>query len=434
MSKLFNIDKDYKEKILRYSMLINEAQKPIKILDSIKWDSSIEEFFIKTKFKEIPKVDHEYYNHYNFKFNPEQRYADFQIIIDSIKLDLGELDPIARILIRNCQQYQYVIKMLLNRGKKEYFEYSKLLYGSPTELLMDGKTRLSDLSSELKEILSGTDPLKLGAKYERNISSENVVKELRNRLKDFFGEENIKVKLSDGIVSDASAGADYIKIKSDSFFSDRDILIFEVHEGWVHLGTTLNGDQQKYAKWLSKGPPCSTVTQEGLAVIMELINFALFPKRAERLNDRLIVCQMVEAGANVLEVIEYYRMQNQTEIEAITNASRVFRGAPLEGGAPFTKDISYLKGFVENYNFLRKTIKNGKAHLIPFLFAGKVTLEDVPVLYHAYEEGIVDFPKFLPKQIKDLNGLMVWMAFSNFFNKMKLDSISNDVTEIKKSA
>jgi len=434
MTYLKRQELNYKEAILKYSLLINEAQKPIKILDSIKWDNSIEEFFFKTKFKEIPKIDSSYYQQYNLKFDPKQRIADFQVIIDSIKLDLGEIDPIARILIRNCQQYQMVINMLLNRGKKEFSDYSKLLYGSPTEMLMDGTTRLSDLSAELKTILSNTDPLKLGEKYERNITSEKVVNELSVRLKEFFGDEKIKVKLSDGIVSDASAGADYIKIKADTLFSSRDILIFEVHEGWVHLGTTLNGDQQKYARWLAKGPPCSTVTQEGLAIIMELINFALFPKRAERLNDRLIVCQMVESGANVLDVIEYYRMHNQTELEAINNASRVFRGAPLDGGAPFTKDISYLKGFVENYNFLRKTIKTGKAHQIPFLFAGKVTLEDVPVLYQAYEEGIVDFPKFLPKQIKDLNGLMVWMAFSNFFNKMKLESISDDGTSIRKIA
>jgi len=46
-------------------------------------------------------------------------------------------------------------------------------------------------------------------------------------------------------------------------FSKRDLDIFEVHEGWVHLGTTINGHNQSYAKWLAKGPPNSTIAQEG---------------------------------------------------------------------------------------------------------------------------------------------------------------------------
>ena len=225
-----------------------------------------------------------------------------------------------------------------------------------------------------------------------------------------------------------------VLVHNFGLFSKKDLDIFEVHEGWVHLGTTLNGLNQPYAKWLSKGPPCSTVTQEGLAVIMELFNFALFPKRAKRLNDRLIACQMAEEGANLLEVIAYFRDKGQSDIQAIRNAGRIFRGASLEGGAPFTKDIAYLKGFVMIYNFMRTTIKEGRADLIPFLFAGKVTLEDLPVLYQYHQEGVISLPKYLPPQVKDLNGLAVWMAFSNFLNRMKLEDILQEQNTHKKAS
>jgi uncharacterized protein (TIGR02421 family) len=209
-------------------------------------------------------------------------------------------------------------------------------------------------------------------------------------------------------------------------FSKKDLDIFEVHEGWVHLGTTLNGSNQPYAKWLSKGPPCSTVTQEGLAVIMELFNFALFPRRALRLNDRLLACQMAEDGADLLQDIDFFRNKEQGDEQAVKNAGRIFRGAPLTGGSPFTKDIAYLKGFVMIYNFMRVASQEGRTDLIPFLFAGKVTLEDLPVLKHYHDEGVITNPKYLPPQIKDLNGLAIWMAFSNFLNTMKLEDLMQE--------
>jgi len=40
-----------KEKIKRLSKRIVDAQKPIRILDSIKWDPSVEEALRKGKFK-----------------------------------------------------------------------------------------------------------------------------------------------------------------------------------------------------------------------------------------------------------------------------------------------------------------------------------------------------------------------------------------------
>ncbi|MBP9682180.1 MAG: DUF1704 domain-containing protein [Bacteriovorax sp.] len=424
-------DLKYKNKILELSLLLNSAQKPIQILDAVKWNEEVEVALIKSHFKNIPQID---YNANPLKYDPDNKLIEFKNLRMKISRELGASDPLGKILIRNCLQYEDVIHMLMNRGKKEFYEYSKKLYGSPTEIMGDGKTKLSDLATIMTSLLNSLNEGQLGAVYEKNMTAEMVVDQLKIRLEKYFEGENIKIKLSDGIVSDASAGSDYIKIKKGMMFSSRDLDTFEVHEGWVHLGTTLNGLNQPFAKWLSKGPPCSTVTQEGLAVIMELFNFALFPRRAKRLNDRLIACQMAEEGANLLEVIDFYREKGLGDIDAIRNAGRIFRGANLEGGSPFTKDIAYLKGFVMIYNFMRTTIKEGRADLIPFLFAGKVTLEDLPVLYDYHKEGVVMLPKFLPPQIRDLNGLAIWMAFSNFLNRMKLEDIMQEKKNTEKKA
>lgn len=419
-------DLKYKNSILELSLRLNGAQKPIQILDAIKWGEQVEVFIIKNKFKEMPKIN---YQECPLKFDPEKKLQEFKELRLKITKDLGACDPLGEILIRNCLQYEDVVRMLINRGKKEFYHYSKQLYGSPTELMNDGKTKLSDLATVMHALLESLDESQLGEIYEKNMTAEEVVAQLTVRLNSYFAGEKIKIKLSDGIISDASAGSDYIKIKKGMMFSKRDLDIFEVHEGWVHLGTTLNGISQPFAKWLSKGPPCSTVTQEGLAVTMELFNFALFPRRAKRLNDRLIACQMAEDGANLLEVIAFFQDKGQEDHQAIVNASRIFRGASLDGSAPFTKDITYLKGFVMIYNFMRTTIKEGRAELIPFLFTGKATLEDLPVLYDYHNEGVITLPKYLPPQIRDLNGLAIWMAFSNFLNRMKLEDILQEKSD-----
>jgi uncharacterized protein (TIGR02421 family) len=413
-------DQKYKNSILELSLILNELQKPIQILDSVKWQDGVEDFIIKKNFKELPNIS---YEQRALKYDPQKKLQEFKELRLKIVKELGPKDPLGLIMTRNCMQYEDVIRMLLVRGKHDFYDYSKKLYGSANEIMGDGKTKLSDLAHIMSGVLNTLDEKTMGENFERTLSSEQVVGELKIRLGNYFKDEKIKVKLSDGIISDASAGSDYIKIKSDLKFSRKDLDIFEVHEGWVHLGTTLNGQNQPYAQWLAKGPPCSTVTQEGLAVIMELFNFALFPKRAMRLNDRIIACQMAEEGADLLEVIEFFRSKGQADVQSIKNASRIFRGAPLTGGSPFTKDIAYLKGFVMIYNFMRMSINEGKADLIPFLFTGKVTLEELPTLKEYYEEGVISLPKYLPPQIKDMSGLAIWMAFSHFLNRMKLEDI-----------
>ncbi len=191
----------------------------------------------------------------------------------------------------------------------------------------------------------------------------------------------VEAKLDDGIISDAAAGADYVKIRRGILFSEKEVDLLEVHEGWVHVGTSINGSKQRVANWLAKGPPCTTAIQEGLAVLMEVLTFTANPLRSKKLNNRILACDKVEDGANFLDIIEFYRTEGYPEKECLTAATRVFRGSLPTGGGPFTKDITYCKGFVMCYNFLRTAIRFGRPDLIPFLFCGKVTLDDVAILH-----------------------------------------------------
>ena len=136
-------------------------------------------------------------------------------------------------------------------------------------------------------------------------------------------------------------------------------------------------------------------------------------------RDRVVAVDLAEQGADFCEVYRYFLERGISEHDSYRVTQRVFRGGTLTGGSVFTKDISYVKGFVENVNFIRSAIQSGVPEIIPMLFVGKVTLDDLPLLYERYLECVIAGPKYLPSMFKDLNGLYVWFGFSSGSNKWK---------------
>jgi len=179
------------------------------------------------------------------------------------------------------------------------------------------------------------------------------------------------------------------------------------------VGTTLNGRRQPWAKWLSVGSPRISATQEGLAVLLETLTFSSFPLRARKVSDRVYAIYLAEEGADFVQVFRHLRDRGLSEMDAYAITQRVFRGGICAGGAQFTKDLSYVRGFVENVNFIRSAIAAGMPELIPMLFVGKINIDDIPVMYEQYLEGIIEPPYFLPDLFRDMNGLYVWFGFSS---------------------
>ncbi|HEY1785208.1 MAG TPA: flavohemoglobin expression-modulating QEGLA motif protein [Pirellulales bacterium] len=416
----------YKEKIRHLSGQIVDAQRPIRVREAIKWDDAVEQQFASSRCRQLPQVGPDYYaTRRPLPFVAAEKVAEFTRIERQILDLLGVDDPIGNILLRNCRQYQQVVRMLEGRGTPLFYEVSRELYGSPKDTFAGDTTTLRELGLLLYEILSGIPEDGLGAVYPKKLSAEEVVERLNTRFSGYFHDNQVHVKLDDGILSDAAAGADYVKIKRGAMFSEREVDLLEVHEGWVHVGSSLNGARQHVASWLAKGPPCTLAIQEGLAAIVEVITFNATPARTKTLINRVLACDKAEDGADFLDIFEFYRSEGYGEKESYQYAQRVFRGGVISGGAPFTKDLCYCKGFVLIYNFLRTAIRFGRPDLIPLLFVGKVTLEDLPVLCRKAREGVIDPPLYLPPQFRDLNGLAMWMAYSNFFNRVNLSSIQD---------
>lgn len=407
--------RSHKERIAGLSKRIVLAQQPIRILNCIKWPNQVLDEFRRGGYRELPRIS---YNQGDLGYDPDLKKRELLELEQDILRELGDNDPIAQIMESTAREYRLVVEMLEARGTPRFYELSKQLYGSASDIFTDGATTVSDVAHDMYGILTQMDDRLLGPIPERNITAEQAVIALNTRLAMVFGDDAVRVIVDDGIAADAAAGSDYVKVRAGARFSSEDLRILEVHEGWAHLGTSLNGQRQPVACWLAKGPPRTAATQEGLAALLEVLTFASHPARAHRLNNRVLAVEKAEAGANFQEVFDWFRTEGYDEETCFWNTQRVFRGGTLTGSAPFTKDIVYMKGIVANYNFLHAAIQQGRPELIRWLFVGKVALEDIPVLEARAHEGIVRAPKYVPDIFQDLRGLAIWLSISTFWSRL----------------
>ncbi|HAO75357.1 MAG TPA: flavohemoglobin expression-modulating QEGLA motif protein, partial [Pseudomonas sp.] len=423
MNSRNNLD-EYQTIVRGLSDRIVEAQTPVRVLDAVKWDDATRQAFFAGKGRELPQIDRAYYEGRPLAFDSSAKKQEFQDIERDITRQLGQFNPVGQIMRRMCKEYRMVIRMLEARGTPDFGMISQELYGAASDAFHAGDPTLADLGLMLSDYLNNIADRGDLRDEPKNLTAPQAVELLQKRLDVVFGEGEgvIRVFESDGILADAAAGADYIKIRSDALFNERDVRALEVHEGLVHVGTTLNGQNQPICTFLAKGPPSSTVTQEGLAILMEVIAFASYPTRLRKLTNRTRAIHMAEEGADFLEVFAFFREQGYGDDESYSNASRVFRGS-TPAGLPFTKDLSYLKGFIMIYNYIQLAVRKGQLEQIPLLFCGKTTLEDMRTLRQLVDEGMVVPPKYLPPQFQDLNALSAWMCFSNFLNHLSLDRI-----------
>jgi hypothetical protein len=171
------------------------------------------------------------------------------------------------------------------------------------------------------------------------------------------------------------------------------------------------------------------VTQEGLAVLTEMINMRSHPRRLARLMHRIEGIERAAQGATFVEVFEAFRTEGLDEEEAWSAAHRIYRGSlPVSG--PFTKDLGYGKGLVLTLLYVRLAIQLGKAHRIPLLFCGKVDLLDMGVLHQLEEEGLVQQPGFVPPPFNDIPALAVALSLGGFTAKLDWSRLESDYSSL----
>lgn len=415
----------YTEAIKDLSDRIVEAQRPIRVLGAINWDDRIKADFFDNGFKEQPKVDRDFYLAKELRLNAEETRGEFRSIEGDILGRLGPVAPAGVMMRFMCEQYRMVVDLLEARGTEHFTQISGLLYGTPFDVFHVGGPTISDLAKQMRHILEGLAGETMDMVDDRSIDGHTAVEILQRQLDQSMGVGVVDVRADDGIAADAAAGADYIKLNEDRFFSQRDLDLLEAHEGWVHVGTTLNGLAQPVCTFLGKAAPRSTVTQEGLAVLTEMINMRSHPRRLARLMHRIEGIERAADGATFVEVFESFRTDGLDEEEAWSAAHRIYRGSLPDAG-PFTKDLGYGKGLVLTLLYVRLAIQSGRAHRIPLLFCGKVDLLDMGVLHQLEEEGLVQQPSFVPPPFNDLPALAVALSLGGFTAKLDWTRLEND--------
>jgi uncharacterized protein (TIGR02421 family) len=180
------------------------------------------------------------------------------------------------------------------------------------------------------------------------------------------------------------------------------VQFLEVHEGWVHLGTTLNAQAQSVCTFLGKVTPSATRTQEGLAVLLEFLTDTMTPARLGRLRRRLQGLVMAEEGADFREAYRWFCDEGCPPAEAFAQAARLFRGS-LPGAGPFTKDLCYADGLLDVCRALWLGLARGRD--LRLLFVGKTALDDLEPLAQLSQAGLVTMPRYVPPLIRDRDAL-----------------------------
>jgi uncharacterized protein (TIGR02421 family) len=419
----------YRQTIKELSDRIVVAQKPVKVLSAINWDNEVKQEFFATGFKEQPKIDRNYYLERDIRLEPETTRQEFRAIEADIVGKLGPVAPAGILMRFMCEQFRLTVDMLEARGTEQFSQIASLLYGTPKDVFHAGGPSISDLAAQMRHVLEGMTVQSTDERDERNIDGARAVEILREQVDASMGKGMVDVRADDGIAADAAAGSDYIKLREDRKFSQRDLDLLEAHEAWVHVGTTLNGLAQPVCTFLGKAAPRTTVTQEGLAVLTEMLTMRSHPRRLAKLMHRIEGINAAADGASFVEVFELFRTDGLTEEEAWSASTRIFRGSLPEAG-PFAKDLGYGKGLVLTLLYVRLAIQLGRSHRIPLLFCGKVDLLDMATLHQLEEEDLVDQPKFVPPPFDNIPALATSLSLGGFMSMLDWDRLQTDYSAL----
>ncbi len=234
---------------------------------------------------------------------------------------------------------------------------------------------------------------------------------------------HVKVTVRARLTANAAAGATRITLRKGARFSERQVRALAHHEGLWHVLTSLNGQRQPVLTILGVGLPRSTESQEGGGIVAEFLAGFITDERYIELGERTIAIDMAARGADFLEVYRYLLARFPPKKAALMS-ERVFRGGVLEGGAPFTKDAAYQRGYCRTFNFLRAALDQRDVDLVRAFLAGKMSVDDAELVRDLIEEGLCARPVFLPEWFIDIDRLNAIATHSVTMNRFNLPSVT----------
>ena len=354
---------------------------------------------------------------------PRHDFSDARRALAAVADEADPGHPAGAYLRESAESWDVAARLLENLGRPEAGAHAITLYGSPDQPLPGNGPTTREAARHFIGIADELDHELLAPAEQVPVSARALQLQLQGDLDGFFGGRVVAVELDPGLIAKAAAGATRIRLRDGAMFSGYDRAQLFHHEALVHSLTSLNGRGQPLFASLGMSSPRVTATQEGLATFAEQITGSLDIGRMKRISLRTEATSMALAGADFLQVFDYFLHSGQTPEESFSSAQRVFRGVPLTGGHAFTKDAVYLRGMVEVHTFFRWALREDRLRLGRRLFAGKMTLGDCLRLEPLFDAGAVVAPRWLPPWVAQAGGLAGLLAFSLFANRIRLDAI-----------
>jgi uncharacterized protein (TIGR02421 family) len=305
----------------------------------------------------------------------------------------------------------------------DFTRHSVMLYGKP-----DDRYRTQDFTAidAADFFLAKTDEL-MGSYVVPptvcTIPAEQFAAMLQQKVDTFFTDDRVDVEVDPELSSRAIASSDRIRVRAGAMFSELDLAQLLEHEAHIHAATMHNGRRQPNIRLLSLGAPRTTRTQEGIAIMAELITLSMDIVRLRRIALRVKAIAMAMEGADFIQIFRFFLEAGQSEEESYQSTVRCFRGGDVRGNVVFTKDTVYLKGLLEVYAFLATAIHENRPELANWLFAGRLTIGDTIELAPYFETGFLAGPYYLPWWANDLRTLVSSLACNAFFTRNNLTNV-----------
>ena len=357
---------------------------------------------------------------------PRHDFSDARRELAAVVAEADPDHPAGAYLRDSAASWDVAARLLENLGRPEAGDHAVTLYGSPDQPLPGNGPSTREAARHFIAIADELDHELMAPAEQVPVSARALQLQLQGDLDGFFGGRVVAVELDPGLIAKAAAGATRIRLRDGAVFSGYDRAQLFHHEALVHSLTALNGREQPLFESLAMSSPRVTATQEGLATFAEQITGSLDIGRMKRISLRTEATSMALAGADFLQVFDWFVAAGQSLEESFASAQRVFRGVPVTGGHAFTKDAVYLRGMVEVHTFFRWALRENRLQRCRQLFAGKMALADTARLQPLFDSGAVAAPRWLPEWVAHCGGLAGLLAFSLFANRIRLDSIGGD--------
>lgn len=308
---------------------------------------------------------------------------DFPAVIGArlAAVDIASVaDPtLARVFEAKRNELALQLKMLSVRGRSEFLDLSRELYGPVTP---DLERHAEDILLEIPK-WPGARGRCLNAKaIARKASAE--IEQYRGGYADLSVAVEIREDTSGVMVANGA-----LLIATTACVASSRLAGLLAHEVGTHILTYVNGSLQ-HLKLMASGLAGYEETQEGLALIAEAAVGSLTAGRLRQIAARVIAVRRLLEGRSFAQTHrELTESYGYSKGGAFTIAMRVWRSGGL------TKDSIYLRGLHDLVEYL------SAGNELDCLWQGKMSLVDLPVAKKLTEQGVLKPPVLLPNFLTD---------------------------------